>query len=762
VSDKQAKIIITAEVAAAEANLKRLAATGKGVSDRLGGDFETLGLRSSYSMLQQRTQVESAYKRILASGQVTGRELVRVEQAKAKAIEDIDREMFGAREGMLAGFKKNWVGITAAFAAGAVVIAKGWDAISEGAEAAQKKAAFENLARSHGQSADSILDSLNRVSAGTIATTELMEKAGTAMLTGIPAEKLAGLMEIARASSRITGQTITKSFEDISLATARQSKMILDNLGIIVNVEQANEEYARSIGKVATQLTDADKKQAFMNATMKAGEDIVRRVGTGTVTSAEQTQQFTAALSDLGTEIKKIFASQPVMDGINALTDGIIRLRQAIAPTSSESLDQLGVELQAVNEQLEQMDKIPAALKIFYGGEEGLQQRKNELLAAYRELVEANRQAFKSPTDDGGGNTGIPEAVQKVIDKLREEQAQLGRTATEQRVYNELKAAGVDISSKYGQQIAAMVRSLAETKPMDAKEWNAILGRQEIDDAIAAVTQYRARLKFEPPKEEKPSFGLGDYDLAGGASDRIAGADQAAAEEIAAAERFAILQQSLASETELIQSEYWNRQSIADENRQRGLISEREYSAVMVEITRERDKQLADIEWQLQQQKMTAWQNGTSAFMNLSNALYAFSGKKSKELFTLNKVAGIADGVVNTAVGVTQALRSVPYPFNLVAAASVAAAGAAQIAAISSQTFGGGGTSPAAGGYGGGTPDSPIVTQPSSSQQTSSQSITVVIQGNVLGEEKYIEERFAPLMRELASRNVDFGFERTV
>jgi hypothetical protein len=152
--------------------------------------------------------------------------------------------------------------------------------------------------------------------------------------------------------------------------------------------------------------------------------------------------------------------------------------------------------------------------------------------------------------------------------------------------------------------------------------------------------------------------------------------------------------------------------------------------------------------------------------MNLSNALFIFSGQKSKELFTINKVAGIANAIVNTAEGVTNALRSVPYPANIFAAASTAAMGAVQIATIASTSMDGGGgvstPSGGIGGYGDGTPQSPVVTQTAATQQTGPTQVTVHIQTDKMMADKqamgkWLEEEFAPLMKEAVSRNVNFG-----
>ena len=80
------------------------------------------------------------------------------------------------------------------------------------------------------------------------------------------------LMEIARAKAKNMGQTTTEAFNDIVTGLGRGSAPILDNLGIIVNATEANEEYAKSIGKTASQLTDAEKKQALINKVVSAGK----------------------------------------------------------------------------------------------------------------------------------------------------------------------------------------------------------------------------------------------------------------------------------------------------------------------------------------------------------------------------------------------------------------------------------------------------------------------------------------------------------
>jgi len=67
----------------------------------------------------------------------------------------------------------------------------------------------------------------------------------------------------------------------------------------------------------------------------------------------------------------------------------------------------------------------------------------------------------------------------------------------------------------------------------------------------------------------------------------------------------------------------------------------------------------------------------------------ALTGSKNKKLFKLGKTAAISQALINTYLGVTKTMASVPYPFNIPLAAAQGAAGLFQVAKIRAQSFGG-------------------------------------------------------------------------
>jgi hypothetical protein len=168
--------------------------------------------------------------------------------------------------------------------------------------------AFENLAKSNQQSSADILDALKKASSGTIEANSLMLSANRAMTLGVAKniEQFTSLMEIARDRARSMGLSTAQAFDNIVTGIGRGSPLILDNLGIIVNVTEANEKYAKSINKTAAQLTEAEKQQALLNEVLKQGQSGIDKTAQATMTASETMQALKASTSDLFVSIGSV------------------------------------------------------------------------------------------------------------------------------------------------------------------------------------------------------------------------------------------------------------------------------------------------------------------------------------------------------------------------------------------------------------------------------------------------------------------------
>ena len=68
------------------------------------------------------------------------------------------------------------------------------------------------------------------------------------------------------------GRDLNDAFDRLVRGAAKLEPEILDELGIMVRLDDAVRDYATELGKVPNQLTAFEKRQAFLNATIKAGE----------------------------------------------------------------------------------------------------------------------------------------------------------------------------------------------------------------------------------------------------------------------------------------------------------------------------------------------------------------------------------------------------------------------------------------------------------------------------------------------------------
>jgi energy-converting hydrogenase Eha subunit A len=175
---------------------------------------------------------------------------------------------------------------------------------------------FSNAAARMGADSSQIVSSIQQAAGGTISALDAVTAASRAQLFGLPVDELGRLMEIARASARATGESVSFMFDSIVTGIGRASPLILDNLGLTVKIGEANSAYAESMGIVNRELTGAEQKQALLNAVLMAGGKIIDDVGADMeeATDAERWDTLTAAVANLRVELGERL--RPAISGI--------------------------------------------------------------------------------------------------------------------------------------------------------------------------------------------------------------------------------------------------------------------------------------------------------------------------------------------------------------------------------------------------------------------------------------------------------------
>lgn len=184
-----------------------------------------------------------------------------------------------------------WVWVAATAVAWTMVAL--WKSFVDSAmEAEPLERSFNRLAESAWIASDEMLDAMKKASKWTVSDTKLMSAANTALSLNVvkSADDMATLMEIARVKGQAMWRSMEEALDDIVRWLWRSSPMILDNLWIVIKQSEAQEIYAKELWKTVDQLTEAEKKQALVNAVVKQWKEELLATWELQLTMAERLQ----------------------------------------------------------------------------------------------------------------------------------------------------------------------------------------------------------------------------------------------------------------------------------------------------------------------------------------------------------------------------------------------------------------------------------------------------------------------------------------
>ncbi len=184
-------------------------------------------------------------------------------------------------------------------------------------ETARRGAVFQQLGdvlddytRSVGTNASAMIDAAKKAAQGTISEYELILNANRAIQFEVAKtpEAFAKLIELSTALGRAQGIADTQALEFLTTGLARESRLILDNLGLIIDLEAATKRYADTIGKSADQLTTAERKQALLEEAFRQGATAIEANRDAADSAATQFERLDANSQNLRDQLGELIA----------------------------------------------------------------------------------------------------------------------------------------------------------------------------------------------------------------------------------------------------------------------------------------------------------------------------------------------------------------------------------------------------------------------------------------------------------------------
>lgn len=128
-------------------------------------------------------------------------------------------------------------------------------------------------------------------------------------------EQFAELAKTAITLGRALKVDAAFALESLSLGIGRQSRLILDNLGLIVSIEGANKRYAAQLGKTTKELTEVERREAFRTAALEAARAKIEELGGVELNAADALKRLTVAFSNFIDGIaSKLAGSAPLTE----------------------------------------------------------------------------------------------------------------------------------------------------------------------------------------------------------------------------------------------------------------------------------------------------------------------------------------------------------------------------------------------------------------------------------------------------------------
>ena len=150
---------------------------------------------------------------------------------------------------------------------------------------------------------------LQEATNGTMSKFDLFQQANNAMILGVSqsSEEMALMFDMAQRLGNALGRDTKSSVESLITGIGRQSRLMLDNIGIMVKTEEAYKSYAKELETTADQLTDSERKQAFLNATLEAATQKVALLPPEVMNAQMAFDKFGASADNAGAEIGDAF-----------------------------------------------------------------------------------------------------------------------------------------------------------------------------------------------------------------------------------------------------------------------------------------------------------------------------------------------------------------------------------------------------------------------------------------------------------------------
>jgi len=164
------------------------------------------------------------------------------------------------------------VHLYATFAANLFAVSTAFTALQRAMDTSNMIKGLDQLGAASGRNLGTLARQVQAASDGAISLRDSMEAVAKASAAGMSTTQITRMTEAAKKASQALGVNMADAISRITRGITKLEPELLDELGILVRVDKATQDYAKTVGKSVGSLTQFEKQQAFANAVLTEAE----------------------------------------------------------------------------------------------------------------------------------------------------------------------------------------------------------------------------------------------------------------------------------------------------------------------------------------------------------------------------------------------------------------------------------------------------------------------------------------------------------
>lgn len=187
------------------------------------------------------------------------------------------------------------VRLYAVYAANIYAAGAAFTALSRAMDTANMVQGLDQLGAASGTALGSLSKRLVDATDGAVALRDAMEATVKASSSGMNSDQILRMGKAAKLASQALGVDMNDALSRITRGITKLEPELLDELGLFIKIDDVVSNYAKSVGKSASAVTDFEKRQAVANATLTQAEEKFSAINIDT----NPYTQLTAVMKDL-------------------------------------------------------------------------------------------------------------------------------------------------------------------------------------------------------------------------------------------------------------------------------------------------------------------------------------------------------------------------------------------------------------------------------------------------------------------------------